>query len=165
VLISAGANVNASNEAGETPLFHAPNAELATIYLDSGADINHRDTFGCTALHTAVSNAAYNSTEIEVIECLLEHGAVVDAQDDDGKTSLQCAVEDSDDRIVRILLAYGADPVPLFAPIYECCSSGQIDFGFSAAETKALMLEAGYSDGDVRSMFDKYGRQESGHGN
>lgn len=165
MLISAGANVNASNEAGETPLFHAPNAELATIYLDSGADINHRDTFGCTALHTAVSNAAYNSTEIEVIECLLEHGAVVDAQDDDGKTSLQCAVEDSDDRIVRILLAYGADPVPLFAPIYECCSSGQIDFGFSAAETKALMLEAGYSDGDVRSMFDKYGRQESGHGN
>ena len=52
-LIAAGANVNARDRLGQTPLFHASNSDVACLLLQAGADPLARDRTGETALDNA----------------------------------------------------------------------------------------------------------------
>ncbi|KAI0279320.1 hypothetical protein BGY98DRAFT_969790, partial [Russula aff. rugulosa BPL654] len=45
---------------------------------------------------------------VEVVRVLLEHGASVDAEDDEGETPSQIAAASGDDDIMEVLLEYGA---------------------------------------------------------
>jgi ankyrin repeat protein len=89
VLISAGADVNVANNDGETPLFHACDAERAEMLLEAGANIDHRDSLDATAVHFA---AGYHRHD-DVVKCLLRHGAQADAVDKNGDTPLRWAAE------------------------------------------------------------------------
>ena len=48
LLVRAGADVNAVGDRGRTPLFCTDRVEVATILVDAGADIRHRDDQGMT---------------------------------------------------------------------------------------------------------------------
>ena len=50
LLLAHGANVHACDAAGTTALFHARTGVVAKMLLDAGADVNARDTFGRTPL-------------------------------------------------------------------------------------------------------------------
>ena len=53
-LITIGANVNETDDSGMTPLTYAAtwgNANALAILLENGADVNHKDKVGDTALH------------------------------------------------------------------------------------------------------------------
>ena len=52
---AAGADLNAPR-AGKTPLMFSPTPEAAAVLLQAGADANARDTEGCTPLMQAVRN-------------------------------------------------------------------------------------------------------------
>ena len=81
VLLSQGADVNAVNRYGSTPLHSAATSEKATVLLENGADVNAVDAKqGETPLHRAVGQHC-----VETVSMLLEHGADV-MMDKQGET-------------------------------------------------------------------------------
>ena len=78
LLIMQGANVNAKDIYGATPLHHAISKSCidnAELLLNNGAKIDERDSEGRTALYCSV---LHNESK-EIVQFLIDHGADVDA--------------------------------------------------------------------------------------
>jgi hemoglobin len=106
VLIRSGANPDAKEPEGHTPLYHASTGDVARVLLAFGAtvDVASGPTRG-TALHQA-SRRGY----VSVAQALLDHGATIDARDAKGQTPLRRAVNCRQLQIVRLLVRHGANP-------------------------------------------------------
>ena len=103
VLISEGANVNARDSDGVTPLMQAcasESVEIVTLLIEAGADVNPKDIRGMTPLIWA----ALGSTP-EIVSALIEAGADVNAKDRDGWTPLRRA---TNPEMIKLLKAAGA---------------------------------------------------------
>ena len=100
--IAAGADINAKNVGGFTPLHGAVgegHKEIAQLLIAEGADVNVKDKFfGHTALHDA---AEYRRNEIA--ELLIARGADVNAKNSRGETPLDHA----DGEIADLLRKHG----------------------------------------------------------
>lgn len=90
VMVERGANVNALNDAGQTPLMVAamqPKGEkLIDLLINLGADLYARDKQGKTALMHAAAKG-----ELENANQLLQLGLDPDIRDNGGKTALDYA--------------------------------------------------------------------------
>ena len=131
-LLAAGADPNARNNNGETPLHRADSANDVTPLLAAGANLNARDNVGETPLHEAT---AERSRSADVAAALLAAGADPNARDNYGHMPLHGLaiyaasgfnvnlnfrpsgfdeIEEEfmarDVEVARILLAAGADP-------------------------------------------------------
>jgi uncharacterized protein len=105
LLIGAGANVNATNELGVTPLALAPSAAVVSRLLAAGANPNIVSSAGESPLMVA-SRAG----RVDIVKALLEHGADVNAMEKvRGQTALMWAVSQRHPDVVRMLLEHGAD--------------------------------------------------------
>ena len=86
-LIAAGANVNAANRYGVTPLSQAcinGNAGMVEALLTAGADANTFQAEGQTALMTAAKAGS-----ADAVKALLDHGAEVNSKESwRGQTAL-----------------------------------------------------------------------------
>jgi ankyrin repeat protein len=106
-LVQKGANPDAANATGETPLFvavkiNSPSTIRALI--SSKASVNWRDSLGNTALHDAVRwNAAQSA------QTLCESGIDINAHALTGKTALHDAVRLGILEVETILIKAGAD--------------------------------------------------------
>ena len=103
-LIAGGADPNAANEYGSTPLHTAVrhgNLPAVELLLEHGADPNAKNGGGVTPLHVAV--------ETELVTVLLAAGADPNARDRDGDTPLRFAADRGTIGIVKLLLAAGAE--------------------------------------------------------
>lgn len=118
--IAAGADVNAADDRGWTPLMvvSGEGVEMATgkaeLLLKSGADPNRVNNFKTTALHLAVSEG-----NLGVAEILLKGGAEVNAVNDIGDTPLMEACQKKpgwpdglQESLLKLLLDAGADIQP-----------------------------------------------------
>ena len=79
LLIAKGADINAKDNVGGTPLFWAAmegNEEVAEALIRQGADVNAAGPEGWTALHWAVAMA-----QKKTVELLIGEGAEVNAKD------------------------------------------------------------------------------------
>ena len=103
MLIAGGADIEAQDVHGETPLFNAYGNGVELLLVE-GANIDAVNHGGITPLMSAASTG-----EVKVVEILLAHHAVVDAKDLRGETALKHAVVAGDWQIVEILLAHKAD--------------------------------------------------------
>jgi ankyrin repeat protein len=75
-------SVHSRNAFGDTPLHVAAiwgDAEMAQVFLASGAEIDARGEHNCTPLHYAVEQE-----KIEVARLLIQHGADLKAKDKSG---------------------------------------------------------------------------------
>jgi len=103
-LIAQGANVNATDKAGWTPLHSAcfnGNKNKVELLLAKGADINAKGNNGETPLYLA-----FVLRHRDLVELLLTKGADVNAKGPEGVTLLHMA---RDVQIATLLLAHGAD--------------------------------------------------------
>ena len=100
-----------------TPLLHASlrgNLEIVKLLISNGADVNHKNAFGRTALMIAIAQIAYEFDEDgerweEIIKELLDAGAEPNATDTYDMTALMIAAEDGLTDVVKMLLNAGAD--------------------------------------------------------
>jgi truncated hemoglobin YjbI len=106
VLIRSGADPDAREAEGHTPLYRASTGDVARLLLAAGAtaDVASGPTRG-TPLHQAARRG-----DVSVAQALLEHGATIDARDAKGQTPLRRAVNCQQLEIVRLLVQHGADP-------------------------------------------------------
>jgi hemoglobin len=105
-LIRSGADPDAREVEGHTPLYRASAGDVARVLLAAGAtaDVASGPTRG-TPLHQAARRGY-----VSVAEALLDHGATVDARDSKGQTPLRRAVNCRQLQITRFLVRRGADP-------------------------------------------------------
>ncbi|EAY13509.1 ankyrin repeat protein, putative [Trichomonas vaginalis G3] len=105
--ISNGADINAKDEVGCTPLHLVAsenNIEMAEILISNGADINAKDGVEATPLHYAASNNSKETAEI-----LISSGADINAKDESGCTPLHNAIRFIGKDTAEILISNGAD--------------------------------------------------------
>ena len=104
LLLATGADVNAKNDYGLTPLHYADAGGLAELLLGSKADVNATTYNGETSLHLA---ACDNDTQ--KAKLLLANGAEINARRDKGWTPLYEAAIRGRREAVELLLDSGAE--------------------------------------------------------
>lgn len=108
VLLAAGADVNAKNEAGTSPLMRAAtqdfHGDIVRLFLENGADINAVDHEGSSSLHYAIQ-VGY----AEVLQILLRSGADVDIRNLLGETPMEFAKRRGMTSMVTMLQEAGAE--------------------------------------------------------
>ncbi len=107
-LIDAGADVNAGNYLGVTPLILAArnqNPRIIAALLEAGADPNQATWSGETVLMTAAKTGGTQS-----ITHLLDHGATINTQDPRrGQTALMWAISYGHPDVAKVLIDRGAN--------------------------------------------------------
>ena len=106
MLLDAGADVNTTNEDGDTALIYASDGghvSCISLLLDRGACPDARESSGCTALMIASRGG-----HVASIERLLAAGVDVNAKDNGGRNSLVMAAEGGHIAAVEILEKNGA---------------------------------------------------------
>ena len=86
LLLEHGADVNATDDNGSTPLYGAGKKETVYLLLARGALVNVRNCAGSTPLHEAAEGF-----DKEAVEALIERGADVNCRDNKGLTPLDRA--------------------------------------------------------------------------
>jgi ankyrin repeat protein len=151
-LISRGADVNAKNNAGNTPLHwvvttsrDAKNVEVIKLLISAGANVNVKNDNlgGKTPLHMAAENS-----NTEVVKLLISAGADVNAESRTG-TPLHRAADDGNIEVAKILISHGAD---VNAKISDTLSQTPLDCAGSSVKNR--------ENGAVRAEMEKYLKSE-----
>jgi ankyrin repeat protein len=92
LLVTRGADVNATDPEKNTPLHYATDRNhlpLAQLLIEAGAEPNPRGRYGMTPLYWAISHPAINW---DLVRYLLSHGADPWLQGDNGSSAMDVAV-------------------------------------------------------------------------
>jgi ankyrin repeat protein len=105
-LVEKGADVNVSDNDGQTPLIGAAssgNQKIMEFLVKNNALIDAKDTSMKTALHHGICS------NIEIVKFLVENNASIRERDSDGMTVLHIASKNDEVDIVEYLVGKGAD--------------------------------------------------------
>jgi ankyrin repeat protein len=92
-----------------SPYGHPDSIDVMQVLLDHGADPNARDINNSTPLHhSSCSVSGGLRGRVESTHLLLKHGAIIDAEDNKGRTPLQLALKYGRDNIATYLKEHGA---------------------------------------------------------
>ena len=117
-LVANGANINARDSDGLTPLHRAVlyNAEdIFNFLIASGAQLNIPDSGGWTPLHKAIAN-----NNVKIAQILVQAGSSLTSKSKMGLTPLALAVCDDRVEMVQMLIDAGAlDAQKIHAPGFK----------------------------------------------
>jgi ankyrin repeat protein len=122
LLIDAGADVNAKDKHGDTPLTLVAgrgNLSMIKTLVGAKARVNEKNTAGNSPL--IIASAAGSKGE-EAVRTFIDAGANVNEQNNYGDTSLMMAATIGSMHVVKALVEAGAD---VAAQPQQVCSSGQ----------------------------------------
>ncbi len=110
-MIEEGADVNAKDNLGKTPLHYSVeerDLDCLNFLIENGADVNAKDHLGKTPLHYSVEER-----DLVCLDVLIENRADVNAKDNDYNTPLDYITSEGEDeeRMAKALIDAGADPV------------------------------------------------------
>ncbi|MFC1793592.1 ankyrin repeat domain-containing protein [Planctomycetota bacterium] len=131
-LIERGADVNAKDNEGQTPLYAAiwsGDANMVELLLDKGANMKIKDSYGQTPLDVAVRYSQKDILKLLVargaevpsiqvaafigdlsrVKAFLGRGIDINAKDTRNRTALHYASNEGQKEVVELLLANGAD--------------------------------------------------------
>ena len=132
LLRDAGANLEATDRLGRTPLHCAATAgkpDLLSLLIQAGVNVEAVDRYAnATALHDAASSSERGV--VDCVELLLAAGADMDARDNSGRRPFDIALTDNCPRLFPLFLRAGAEvpttmitrlsvPVPVTDPYIE----------------------------------------------
>ena len=112
-LISKGASIDFRSHDDDTALMtaaHQGHAEIFTLLMDNGADVNRKRFDGASVLHEAVADVLPNSLDerAQIINSLVDKGFAIDTADDEGHTALHHAALIGTLPLVTLLVKRGA---------------------------------------------------------
>ena len=111
-LIENKVDVNVRTEDRKcTPLMVAGEVKDLTVIkflLEHGADVHLKDKYGLTCLHYAVTDVPDGLIACDVLKCLLENGADINALTDNNRTPLMLASGSGAVNVVKFLLKHGS---------------------------------------------------------
>lgn len=85
---------------------------ITKLLLDNGAEVDHKDSFGCTFLHVTLyrgwDSENFQDQEAQIIT-LVEHGANVNASDKDGWQPMNLAAAFNNWPAVGVLVRHGTN--------------------------------------------------------
>ncbi len=126
LLLSYGANVNATTRDGVTPLFHAAHYgydDIVKQLINAGANVNARESDGGTALLAAAGSRHEKSALL-----LVDAGADINIGQFGGATALLAASWSGSEETAELLLSRGADAnrasADAITPLMAACSHG-----------------------------------------
>ena len=96
--------IQQKNIRGDTPLHWARNAQIATLLIEHGADVNARNDAQATPLHWA--------DNVDIAKVLIENAAIIDAIDDIGNTPIIYAERHDNKDVQNFLENYMIDVKP-----------------------------------------------------
>ncbi|MDH2177896.1 MULTISPECIES: ankyrin repeat domain-containing protein [Stenotrophomonas] len=114
-LLDAGADINAIDDFGVSPIFHywgSDDGDAIELLVQAGANVNARNKDGETVLmHHFMNASEMCANEVVSVSALLSAGADVNAVNGSGDTVLHLAADGSiDEDLIEVLLAAGANP-------------------------------------------------------
>ncbi len=104
-LLRQGADANAVDRRGRTPLFYAASRRMVRTLVEAGANANQTDLMRHRPLHAAV-----NAGRLDVAKALLQLGSDPHAQDRRGLTPLHAAAAKGRVACIEHLVGQGAWP-------------------------------------------------------
>jgi uncharacterized protein len=146
LLLSAGANPNAANRRGETPLMRLTseaNVEMIRDLIAAGADLNAHNQSGETPLMRAVAHCSFS-----VAKELIEEGADINARDEGGNTLLMDATQNNDPEVLKFLLSAGV-------PVDSTNDNGETALTLAATWEQGKNLEVLLDAGGGASLTQK----------
>lgn len=107
---SLGANTNATNNNGETPIHflrwtRTNFKEMLNLLLKHGADINAKSKSG----NTVLLNAVFQRKSVNVLKQLVDNGADWKASSSNGKSVVRLAIEGGNIEALKYFVSIGAD--------------------------------------------------------
>ena len=109
-LIARGADVNAINEYGHTPLYFSRSRAVVQTLIDNGTDLDRKQEYTQIPLVYAIDeyskNPLFYAANKEVAQALIDNGVEVNAVDRNGMTPLFYA---ANKEVAQVLIDNGAD--------------------------------------------------------
>lgn len=155
-LIKWKANVNSIDKMGNTPLLHAINCglclnfNLIPILLEAGADPNHANSLGQTALVVAFRRSSESSLNGQyTVQSLISYNCHINDKEAGplGEVPIHLAISTSQDRIAEMLIRAGCDVSVKnylgLTPLQRLVSEGKTELAklIIASQTKVQSLE------------------------
>lgn len=126
LLLSKGANIEAKDLYGKTPLFYAFNKDILRNFISKGVDVNVRDNN-----NNAVIFEIAGMLDKDTMKYCLSKGINPDIKDKEGNSLLQFMALYGEKDIVKLLVSKGADVHSVnnnnTAVIHSAVLSGKVD--------------------------------------